>query len=71
MKVSMEYLRYKNQARGILRSKEGHSLSVRRLTESESVFGQIKNNRGSGVFCYEACKKLALRSDGFRSPIIY
>ncbi|WP_169732281.1 transposase [Cohnella thermotolerans] len=29
-----------------LRSEEGYTLSVRRMIEPESVFGQMKNNRG-------------------------
>ncbi|MHA0856722.1 transposase, partial [Paenibacillus sp. CMAA1364] len=46
--VSLERLRYQKQAREILRSEEGYALAVRRMTESESVFGQLKNNRGFG-----------------------
>ncbi|MFD1904236.1 transposase [Paenibacillus rhizoplanae] len=44
--VSLERLRYQKQAREILRSEEGYTLAVRRMTEPESVFGQLKNNRG-------------------------
>lgn len=61
--VSLKYLRYKQQAREKLRSEEGYALSVRRMIEPESVLD-------SGVFCFEACRKSALRSDGFRSPTI-
>nr|WP_232229276.1 transposase [Paenibacillus zanthoxyli] len=46
IQVSMKYLRYKEQAREKLRSKEGRVLSARRMAEVESVFGQLKNNRG-------------------------
>jgi hypothetical protein len=40
----MEYLRYKK--REALRNEEGYVLSVHQMTEPESVFGQLKNNRG-------------------------
>nr|WP_234405443.1 transposase [Paenibacillus sp. IHBB 10380] len=60
VKVSMEYLRYKNQAREILRSEEGYGLSVRRMTEPESVFGQIKNNRGFRRFLLRGMQKVSL-----------
>ncbi|MEK5254979.1 transposase [Paenibacillus sp. FSL F4-0125] len=33
------------QAQEILRSEEGYALSVRRMIEPESAFGQLKNNR--------------------------
>jgi hypothetical protein len=46
VKVSLNYMRLRKQAREKLRSEEGYALSVRRMTEPESVFGQIKNNRG-------------------------
>lgn len=46
IQVSMNYLRYKRQAREQLTSKEGYALSVQRMHEPESVFGQVKNNRG-------------------------
>lgn len=46
MVVSLERLRYQNQARERLRSEEGYALAVRRMTEPESVFGQLKNNWG-------------------------
>ncbi|WNS41936.1 transposase [Paenibacillus sp. MMS20-IR301] len=46
MVVSLERLRYQKQAREILQSEEGYALAVRRMTEPESVFGQLKNNRG-------------------------
>ncbi|MHA0856532.1 transposase [Paenibacillus sp. CMAA1364] len=36
--VSLERLRYQNQAREILRSEEGYALAVRRMIEPESVF---------------------------------
>jgi hypothetical protein len=37
--VSLEWLRYQEQARQILRSEEGYALCVQRMTEPESVFG--------------------------------
>ncbi|MFD5020170.1 transposase [Paenibacillus sp. NPDC058367] len=41
--VSFEHSVY--QAQEILRSEEDHALSVRRMIELESMFGQLKNNR--------------------------
>lgn len=46
VKASLKYMRLKKQARDKLRSEEGYALSVRRMIEPESVFGQMKNNRG-------------------------
>nr|WP_276353803.1 transposase [Cohnella sp. YIM B05605] len=46
IKVSMKYLRLKNQANEKLRSVEGYALAVRRMIEPEPVFGDMKNNRG-------------------------
>ena len=45
-KVSMKYWRLKSRAREKLKSEKGYELSVRRMTEPETVFGEIKNNRG-------------------------
>jgi transposase len=58
--VSMEYLRYKQQARKKLRSEEGYALSVRRMIEPESVFGQLKNNRGFRRFLLRGLSKVSL-----------
>lgn len=58
--VSLKYIRYKQQAREKLRSKEGHALSVRRMVEPESVFGQIKNNRGFRRFLLRGLHKVNL-----------
>ncbi|MGG4092290.1 transposase [Paenibacillus lautus] len=58
--VSLKYLRYKQQAREKLRSEEGHALSVRRMVEPESVFGQIKNNRGFRRFLLRGLHKVSL-----------
>ncbi|MEK3784987.1 transposase [Paenibacillus sp. FSL K6-1230] len=55
--VSLERLRYQRQAREMLQSEERYLLSVRRMTEPESVFGQLKNNRGFRRFCFAASKK--------------
>ncbi|WP_237566399.1 transposase [Paenibacillus sp. EZ-K15] len=58
--VSLKYLRYRQQAREKLRSEEGHALSVRRMVEPESVFGQIKNNRGFRRFMLRGLQKESL-----------
>ncbi|MFM9277391.1 IS1182 family transposase [Paenibacillus jiagnxiensis] len=58
--VSMKYLNYKQQAREKLRSEEGYALSVRRMIEPESVFGQIKNNRGFRRFLLRGLRKVSL-----------
>jgi hypothetical protein len=58
--VSLEYMRYKQQAREKLRSEEGYALSVRRMIEPESVFGQIKNNRGFRRFLLRGLPKVSL-----------
>ncbi|WP_247741028.1 transposase [Cohnella sp. LGH] len=39
--VCLRYLRSKQQARERLRSEEGYALSVQRMIEPESVFGQM------------------------------
>nr|WP_081949659.1 transposase [Paenibacillus durus] len=56
----MAYLRYKEQARKKLRSEEGRALSPRRMTEVESVFGQMKNNRGFRRFLLRSLEKVSL-----------
>ncbi|OKP83922.1 hypothetical protein A3844_21320 [Paenibacillus helianthi] len=58
--VSLERLRYQKQARDILRSEEGYALAVRRMTEPESVFGQLKNNRGFRRFLIRGMEKVTL-----------
>ncbi|WP_178382861.1 transposase, partial [Paenibacillus sp. P46E] len=58
--VSLERLRYQKQAREILRSEEGYGLAVRRMTEPESVFGQLKNNRGFRRFLLRGMEKVTL-----------
>ncbi|WP_198023105.1 transposase, partial [Paenibacillus zanthoxyli] len=60
MVVSLERLRYQKQAREILRSEEGYALAVRRMTEPESVFGQLKNNRGFRRFLLRGMEKVTL-----------
>ncbi|MFB9324935.1 transposase, partial [Paenibacillus aurantiacus] len=57
IKVSLDYLRYKQQARERLKSEEGYALSVRRMHEPESVFGQMKNNRGFRRFLLRGLQK--------------
>ncbi|WP_251036112.1 transposase, partial [Paenibacillus sp. ISL-20] len=58
--VSLRYLRYKQQVREKLRSEEGYALSVRRMVEPESVFGQLKNNRGFRRFLLRGLTKVSL-----------
>lgn len=58
--VSLERLRYQKQARETLRSEEGYTLAVRRMTEPESVFGQLKNNRGFRRFLLRGVEKVTL-----------
>lgn len=60
IKVSMKYLRLKNQARERLCSEEGYTLAVRRMTEPEPVFGDIKNNRGFKRFLLRGLPKVSL-----------
>jgi transposase len=60
VKVSLEYLRLKNQAREKLRSDEGYALSVKRMIEPESVFGDMKNNRGFRRFLLRGLDKVSL-----------
>ncbi|NGP58031.1 IS1182 family transposase [Paenibacillus thiaminolyticus] len=60
IKVSMKYLRLKNQAREKLRSEEGYALAVRRMIEPEPVFGDIKNNRGFKRFLLRGLPKVSL-----------
>ncbi|AKG37723.1 transposase [Paenibacillus durus ATCC 35681] len=60
IRVSMTYLRYKEQAREKLRSEEGRTLSARRMAEVESVFGQLKNNRGFRRFLLRGLGKVSL-----------
>nr|WP_245237714.1 transposase [Paenibacillus ihuae] len=58
--VSLERLRYQSQARELLRSEEGYALAVRQMTEPESVFGQLKNNRGFRRFLLRGMEKVML-----------
>ncbi|MOA51447.1 hypothetical protein D3C78_1745940 [compost metagenome] len=60
MVVSLARLWYQKQAREIWRSEEGYALSVRRMTEPESVFGQLKNNRGFRRFLLRGMEKVTL-----------
>nr|WP_226991828.1 transposase [Paenibacillus sabinae] len=41
-------------------SEEGYALAVRRMTEPESVFGQLKNNRGFQRFLLRGVEKVTL-----------
>jgi len=58
--VSLTYWRQKNEMRERLRSEEGYELSVRRMIEPESVFGQVKNNRGFRRFLLRGLDKVSL-----------
>ncbi|WP_268626269.1 transposase, partial [Paenibacillus alvei] len=60
IRVSMQYLRYKQCVQEKLRSEEGYALSVRRMIEPESVFGQLKNNRGFRRFLLRGLSKVSL-----------
>lgn len=60
VKVSFEYLRFKKQVREKLQSEDGWALAVRRMVEPESVFGQIKNNRGFRRFLLRGLPKVSL-----------
>lgn len=60
IRVSMKYLQYKQRAREQLLSDEGRALSTRRMVEIESVFGQIKNNRGFRRFLLRGLPKVTL-----------
>jgi len=60
IKVSMKYMRLKNQASQKLRSEEGYALAVRRMIEPEPVFGALKNNRGFKRFLLRGLPKVSL-----------
>ncbi|WP_309225106.1 transposase [Paenibacillus sp. JMULE4] len=48
------------QARELLQSEEGYKLSVRRMIEPESVFGQMKSNRSFRRFLLRGLPKVSL-----------
>lgn len=60
IKVSMNYVRLKNQAREKLRSDEGYALAVQRMIEPEPVFGAMKNNHGFRRFLLRGLPKVSL-----------
>lgn len=60
IRVSMPFHLAKQKARALLLSEEGRQLSVRRMTEVESVFGQIKHNRGFRRFLLRGLPKVTL-----------
>lgn len=60
IRVSMKYLRQKQQARELLQSEEGYKFSVRRMIEPESVFGQMKSNRSFRRFLLRGLPKVSL-----------
>ncbi|WP_409179220.1 transposase [Brevibacillus fortis] len=51
---------FKQQVREKRHSEEGYALSVRRMIEPESVFGQIKNNRGFRRFLLRGLPKVSV-----------
>lgn len=60
IRVSIPYLHFKQQAKDLLQSEQGRQLSVKRMTEPESVFGQVKNNRGFRRFLLRGLPKVSL-----------
>jgi hypothetical protein len=60
IRVSLNYLRFKAKAREKLRSEGGRKLSGRRMAEVESVFGQLKSNRGFRRFLLRGLPKVSL-----------
>lgn len=60
IQVSLDYLRYKKQVREKLSNEEGYNLAVRRMIEPESVFGQMKQNRGFRRFLLRGLPKVSL-----------
>jgi len=60
IQVSMKHMRLKNQAKQKLLSEKGYALAVRRMTEPESVFGHMKNNRGFKRFLLRGLSKVNL-----------
>nr|WP_311519037.1 transposase [Paenibacillus albidus] len=41
---------------------EGYALAVKRMTEPESVFGQLKNNREFRPFLFRGTEKVSLEA---------
>jgi hypothetical protein len=60
IRVSLPFYRAKQKAKEQLLSEAGRQLSVRRMTEVESVFGQIKHNRGFRRFLLRGLPKVTL-----------
>lgn len=60
VQVSLPFLRAKQKARALLLSEAGKQLTTRRMTEVESVFGQIKQNRGFRRFLLRGLPKVTL-----------
>ena len=60
IRVSLPFLRAKQKARALLLSEEGQQLTTRRMTEVESVFGQLKQNRGFRRFLLRGMSKVTL-----------
>ena len=58
--MSLPFLRAKQKVRTLLLSEEGKQLAIRRMTEVESVFGQIKQNRGFRRFHLRGLSKVTL-----------
>ena len=60
IRVSMAFHRAKQKVKEHLLSPEGKALSTRRMTEVESVFGQIKHNWGFRRFLLRGLPKVTL-----------
>ncbi|MFC4812958.1 IS1182 family transposase [Paenibacillus sp. GCM10023250] len=58
--VSLRYMAQKKAIRERLSSEEGYALAIRRMHEPESVFGQLKNNRGFRRFLLRGLPKVSL-----------
>lgn len=59
IQISLPYFQYKRKMRATLSSEEGYRLAVRRMHEPESVFGQLKNNRGFRRFLLRGLAKVS------------
>lgn len=60
MVVSLERLRYQNQARERLRSEEGYALAVRRMTEPEKCIWTTEEQPGFRRFLLRGMEKVTL-----------
>ncbi|WP_407923774.1 transposase [Cohnella fermenti] len=56
----MKYWLLRNQVRGTFRSEKEDTPAVRRMIESEPVFGAMKNNRGFKRFLLRGLPEVSL-----------